>query len=216
MPVAAAIAGAAIIGGGASVISANKAAKAQTKAADQAVAEQRRQSEQARADQEPWRLVGQGAVGKLAAAYGVGANGESITPDRTGFETSPGYDFRLSEGVKAAERSAAARGQLASGATMKAVQRYGEGLASSEWENYTGHLAQLAGIGQQATNATQQAGQNAANNISSAYMGAGNARASSYMNAGAAINNAAQNLASVYAYNAGGGFKPPTFPTVKY
>src|SRR3546814_9603575 len=71
---------------------------------------------------------------------------------------------------------------------MKAVQRYGEGLASADYGDWWNRNAGLAGVGQQATNATAQAGQNAANNVSGAYQTAGNARASSYMTTGSAIN----------------------------
>jgi hypothetical protein len=56
--VAVAIGGAAILGAGASIISGNKAAKAQTKAADMSVAEQRRQYDQTRTDYAPWRAAG--------------------------------------------------------------------------------------------------------------------------------------------------------------
>lgn len=47
----------------------------------------------------------------------------------------PGYQFRLAEGQKAIERSAAARGGLNSPATMKALQGYGQGVASEEYQN---------------------------------------------------------------------------------
>ena len=47
----------------------------------------------------------------------------------------PGYQFRLSEGEKAIERSAAARGMLQSGRTLKELERYGQGVASQEFEN---------------------------------------------------------------------------------
>jgi hypothetical protein len=64
-----------------------------------------------------------------------------------GFFTSPGYAFRRDEGLKAIDRGAAARGILHSGASVKAEQRYGEGLAASEYDSYTARLAQLAGLG---------------------------------------------------------------------
>ncbi len=49
------------------------------------------------------------------------------------FETEPGYEFRLAEGAKALERSAAARGQSFSGGTLKALTRYSQGVASDEF-----------------------------------------------------------------------------------
>jgi hypothetical protein len=144
---------------------------------------------------------------------------EAMTEGYGGFQASPGYQFRLSEGLKAVERSAAARGMLHSGGTLKALQRYGEGLASSEYENYANRLASLAGVGQSATAGTAQAGANAASGISQAVTNAGNARASSYANMGSAINGTANNLASLYLYQQGGGFDVPTYgraPTWSY
>jgi len=205
--VAVAIGGAALIGGATTIASGNKAANATKDASAAQIAEARRQYDQTRADYAPYREVGYGALGKLASMYGV--NG--ATPSDGGFTASPGYQFRLSEGIKAAERSAAARGALASGGTMKAIQRYGEGLAASEYDNYVSRLAQLAGIGQSATGSTSSAGQTASQTITNAIGQAGAARASSYANTGSAINGTVNNLAAMYLYNQGGGFGPTTY-----
>lgn len=221
MPIGLAIAGAAVVGAGASIISANKAAGAAEKAADQSVAEQRRQYDQTRADQAPYRDTGTLALDKLSSLYGVQRAGgtynatdaNGVTAAYGGFETSPGYEFRRDEGIKAVERGAAARGLLRSGAGVKATARYADGLASSEYENFANRLASLAGVGQTATQATSAAGANAANNISSAYMNAGNARASAYMQAGKAIGDGATDLASIYMYGKGGGFSKIGTPT---
>jgi hypothetical protein len=136
-------------------------------------------------------------------AFGAEAPGGGVDD---GFHASPGYAFRRSEGLKAIERSSAARGLLNSGAADKARMRYADGLASSEYDTYANRLAALAGVGQTATNATQQAGAQAAQGISQAQMAAGNARASSYANTGSAINSGVNNLASLYLYQNGGGF----------
>lgn len=231
--VAAAIAGAAVIGGVATSVSGSKAAKAQKSAAAQQAASAQKDLEQqryfydtARADYAPYRNVGYGALDKLAGMYGVtprDASGKPIAGAKPvsgtgyandgGFTASPGYQFRLNEGIKAAERSAAARGVLGSGGTMKAIQRYGEGLAASEYDTYSNRLAALAGVGQSATGSTTQAGATAASGISNALtasgnaaVNAGNARASSYANTGSAINSSVNNLASLYLYQQGGGF----------
>jgi len=221
MCVAAAIGGAAVAGAGASIYAGNKAAKAQGKAADAAAAvnreqivEERRQYDTTRADYAPYREVGYGALGKLAGMYGVAAPGGGAGYGGTGdFETSPGYAFRMAEGQKAIERSAAARGSLGSGGTLKALTRYAQGVASDEYNNYANRLAALAGVGQSATGSTASAGQAMVNGIGAANQGianaataAGNARASSFANTGSAINSGVNNLASLYLYQQGGGF----------
>lgn len=194
--------GAAALGAGASIYSGSKAASAQRKAADQSVAEQRRQYDITRADYAPWRSAGVGALDMLSRAYGIGGQ----APDMTAFTASPGYEFRYNEGLRAIDRGAAARGLLHSGPAVKAEQRFGEGLASSEFGDWWNRLAGVAGVGQQATAAVTQAGQNSANNISNAYTAQGNARASSFANTGSAINSGINNVVSAYLYNRGGGF----------
>lgn len=134
------------------------------------------------------------------------ASGASSDP-YGGFTASPSYQFRLDEGLKAIERSAAARGNRLSGATMKAIDRYAANEASQEFGNYVSGLQSLAGVGQSANNTVAQAGQNYAANVGQAQTAAGNARASAYANTGNAINSTVGNLASAYLYTKGYGTK---------
>ena len=119
--------------------------------------------------------------GQISTAQeGGGAAG----PDYSAFFKSPGYDFRFDEGVRAMDRSASARGQLMSGGQMRELQRYGQGLASSEFGNYANRLSALAGIGQTANQqginagaaAGGQVGSSAAN-IGQSIMAGGQAQA---------------------------------------
>lgn len=198
------MAGAAIAGAGAQIISGNKAAKAQKQAANASIAEERRQYDLTRADFAPWRETGQGALAKLASMYNVGPAGTTAPGADQGayggFFESPGYRFRLDEGNRAVQRSASASGLLRSGAAMKAIDRYSQGLASSEYNSFADRLAQMAGLGQQATGATAAAGQAATQGIVNAYGQIGNARASSYANIGSAINGGINNALSAYLY----------------
>lgn len=220
--VAVAIGGAAVVGGVSSYASGKAAAKAQKKgaeaqaqqAADQ-IAEERRQFDLTREDYAPYRETGTKALGSLASMYGVNPNGSTIDMSAA-VRATPGYQFRLNEGTKAIERSAAARGLLGSGATLKAIARYGQDYASSEYENYANRLATLAGVGQTATAGTAAAGEAAVSGMGAARAAAGqaavnsgNARASSYANTGSAINGTVNNLASMYLYQQGGGFNQP-------
>lgn len=198
MPPAVAIAGAAVVGAGATMYAGSKAAKAQKNAANQQIAEQRRQYDQDRADWAPWRAAGESALSRLTAEMSGGPT--------TAFVASPGYQFRMSEGQKAIDRNRAARGLLNSGAADKARIAYGEGLAASEYGDWWNRNAGLAGVGQNATAATSQAGQNATNNITNALGQAGQARASSYANTGSAINSGMNNVLAAYLYQKGGGF----------
>ena len=89
---------------------------------------------------------------RLAESYnrGLAAIGG---PQAVEYTQSPGYQFRLDEGMKAIDRGAAARGRVDSGETMKALQQYGQGLAAQDYEafeqkqkaDYYNYLAALSG-----------------------------------------------------------------------
>lgn len=186
---ATAILGAGLLGAAAS----KSASKTQAGAAAQAADVQRSQFEQTRADQAPYREAGYNALaelqrtaGNVPAAFKFGAGD---------YQADPGYAFRLSEGQKALDRQAAARGGLISGGALKAAQRYGQEMGSQEFGNaynraltsYNTDVARenqlynrqagLAGIGQTSTNLVGQAGQNYATNVGNLMTGAGAAQA---------------------------------------
>ncbi len=100
--------------------------------------------------------------GQIATAQ---QGGGEAGPDYSAFFQSPGYQFRQDEGIRAIDRSASARGQLMSGGTLRELQRYGQGLASSEFGNYANRLASLAGIGQTANQQGSQAGASAGGQV---------------------------------------------------
>lgn len=131
MPAPIVAVGAAVAAGSAAagIYGANKSAKAQEKAADKAAQAQKNalaaQTELAK----PYVEAGKTALTeyqKLAPYQSFGMQQ---------FQADPGYGFRMSEGLKALERSAAARGLLQSGGTLKDITRFGQNLASAEYEN---------------------------------------------------------------------------------
>lgn len=103
--------------------------------------------------------------------------------------SQPGYQFQYGQGQKALERSQAAKGQLFSGATGKALEEYGQGIGASYWDKLFGNLGQLAGQGQDSTGQVINVGTNTANNIGANLRYAGDARASAYNAAGNAWGN---------------------------
>lgn len=131
-------------------------------------------------------------LGYLAGYQGTGLNAlqrMSSGSFADQLANDPGYQFRLKQGQNALESSAAARGSLNSGATMKALQRYGQDFGSNEYQNAYGRMSQLANMGLNAgTNMSNAAGnygqsmnQNAVglgNAVSGNMTGLGNAQAS--------------------------------------
>jgi hypothetical protein len=195
---------------------ARSAAKTQAGAADRAAEIQKSQFEQTREDQAPYREAGYNALanlqrtaGNVPAAFKFGAGD---------FTADPGYSFRLSEGQKALERNAAARGGLISGRALKEATRFGQEMGSQEFGNaYNRALtsygtdvarenqlynrqAALAGIGQTSTNLVGQAGQNYATNVGNLMTGAGAAQAAGQVGAANALTGG---LGTYLNYNQG-------------
>ena len=195
--IATAIVGSAIVGGVLSSKAAGKAADATTQATEATVAEQRRQYDQTRTDQMPWMDAGKGALNRLQ-------------DPTANFSASPGYQFRLSEGQRGVQQSAAARGGAYSGNAMKALNDYNQGMASSEYSNWWNQQAGLAGVGQSSANAVGQFGANASSNIGNALMAGGDARASGIMGSANSLTGALNSGLNSYMLYKGGYFTKPT------
>lgn len=203
--IAAAVVGSSLIGSSAS----KKAASTQTDAANRAADLQMQQFERQVELQEPWRQAGITALNKLTPLA------TEYTPfGMQQFQQDPGYAFRLQEGMKALERSAAARGGLLSGGMLKGAQQYGQDLASQEYMNAFNRyqaernarlnpLQSLAGVGQTATNQLGQAGQTMAGNVGQAMGAAAQARASGYVGGANALS---QGLGTYLNYQQGQNF----------
>ena len=190
-----AILGAAALGAGASIIggkrqsdAAKDAAKAQTRAQKQALAAQ---TELTR----PYVEAGKNAMTQY----------QNLAPYQSfgmpQFEADPGYQFRMSEGLKALERSASARGLLQSGGTLKDITRFGQDAASQEYQNaFQRYLTErearmepyryLTGIGQAAA-----AGQAA--NVGEGMTALGNIQSAGIMGQSNAFTNTLGNIAGV-------------------
>ena len=199
--VAGAVVGSAVIGG----IASNKAASTQAAAADRSADVQRGMFERQVELSEPWRKAGEQALNKLIPLTDYQQFGMQQ------FQADPGYGFRMSEGMKALERGAAARGGLLSGATLKGIQRFGQDLASQEYMNAFNRyqteraarlqpLQSLAGVGQTTAQQLGQAGQQMASNVGEALTSGAAARASGYVGGANALT---QGLGTYLNYSQG-------------
>jgi len=210
--VAAAIGGSALLGAysadkaaNAQADAATRAAETQSAAARYAADLQQQQYNQNVARQQPFYEAGVNALPALVKA-------STYTPfGMDQFQQDPGYAFRLSEGQKALDRSAAARGGLISGGALKAAATYGQNMGSQEYQNAFNRyqterqatlspLQALTGMGGTTASNLGAAGQTNATNIGNlgmagaaatgeGYMGAANARASGYMGVSNALTS---------------------------
>lgn len=210
-----AVGGATLVSGYMGSRAAGKAADTQTEAAQQSADLQYQMFKEEQAAQEPWRKAGEQALNQLIPLA------TNYTPfGMQQFQADPGYQFRLQEGLKQLQGKAAARGGALSGATLKGVQQYGQGLASEEYQNAFNRyqteraarlnpLQSLAGVGQTAVGQLGQAGQQYATQAGEAAMQGANARASGYIGQTNALTNALGNIGNLYTYNRMGLFKQP-------
>lgn len=156
--------------------------------------------------------------------YGAGFGSLGRDFSMSDFQTDPGYQWRMDQGIQGLDRSASARGLLFSGGELKALDRYNQEFASNEYNNAFNRfniqgtnrfnrLASLAGLGQTAQGQVGMFGMNAANQMGQNYLGMGNAAAAGYIANGNAntnsINSLVNGLGSAWGYynanNGGGG-----------
>ncbi len=198
--VAVAIGGSALIGGVTSLIGSGQQADAANNATDNT----RAQFEETRADYAPWRDAGKLALTQQTNLLGL--NGaEPQTNAFTQFREDPGYKYTVDQAIQGVDRSAAARGLLTSGATIKAIQDRASNLADQGYSNWFNRLAGVAGTGQTATANTGALGANAANSEANTMLAAGNARASGYGGVASSINQGLNNYFTYKGYGGGGG-----------
>lgn len=187
--------GAAVVGAGASIIGGRSQAKA-TKDATKAQTRAQKQALEAQMElARPYVEAGKNAMTQY----------QNLAPYQSfgmpQFQADPGYNFRMSEGVKALERSAAARGLLQSGSTLKGITQYGQDVASQEYGNaFQRYLTErearmdpyryLTGIGQAAA-----AGQAA--NVGEGLTALGNIRSAGIMGQSNAFTNTLGNISSL-------------------
>jgi len=163
MPVGAAIGVSGLAGAAANVFAGNQ----QKAAADKASKVQQDAYAKMRSDVEPYRVAGESGTNQLLASLPDLTS--KINLDQGWLEQTPGYQFNLRTGLKAAQNSAAARGLGTSGAALKGASQFATGLADSTYQNqFANEMAQrdarynrLMGVSQLGANAAATTGQGA-------------------------------------------------------
>jgi hypothetical protein len=208
--------GAQLIGGLFGAKATKDAANAQAAAQRDAMAAQQAMFERQVQLQEPFRQAGLTAQNRLMTLLGLGPDttagdyGTMAQPfGMQQFEQDPGYAFRMSEGMRALERSAAARGGMLSGNALRGITRFGQDLASQEYGNAFNRfqierqarlnpLQSLMGGGQSAANVLTGAAGGYGQQLGEGAATLGNIRASQYMGRANALASGLQGLGSAY------------------
>lgn len=199
----------AVVGALISSDASNDAADTQADAANSANRTQGEQYNQTRADNAPWRAAGENALNKLTGLLNSG----SLTSKFTGADVAndPGYQFGLTQGMRAIDNSASARGGIG-GAALKAGTRYAQDYAGTkfgqafdrnrmEQSDIFNRLSGIAGTGQQINAANSAAGANYANQTGANMIGVGNAQAANQVNQGNIYGNAVNQLGAYGSRN---------------
>lgn len=204
------------------------AAQLEHDSADKALSFQEKQYNEGVQRAQPWVTAGTGAINTLSGLMSPGGDltkqfGEQFqAPTDVTEQNDPGFQFRLQEGERALQNSAAAKGGLLSGNTARAMQQYGQDYASNEYNNVYNRdfneyatrynqfkqnqtdtynrYAGIAGLGQQTASQLNNLGETSATNSGNILMNSANQQ-------GNQLNNAAAARASGYvgSANAYGG-----------
>lgn len=126
------------------------------------------------------------------------------------FEASPDYAFRVGEGIKALERGAAARGDLLSGAELKALMEYGQEMGSLEFDRWLDRYYrslqpyfQLTGLGGTAAGESSRQAIQTGRDLGNIALYSGTARGSGYINQANALTGALNRITEgAMIYNA--------------
>lgn len=198
-------AGANLVGGVLGSNAASDAAQQQQDAANAAIAEQRRQFDTTRSDLQPWMQAGQTSLSDLMA--NMNALTKPYTP--ADLQNDPGYQFQMSEGQKALDAAARARGGYGSSGALRELLRYSQGLASqsygdaynrdmaSKLQKYN-MLAGVSGTGQTTANNLGSFGSSNAQTVGDLLTQSGNAGAAGTVGSANAWNSALGNTVNAY------------------
>jgi hypothetical protein len=198
-----------LVGAGAQIYGANKAADTQGKNAERVAQMQQQQYQQTREDLSPYRKIGEDAGGRLTSRLSELTTPISVNPDD--FLDSDYYKFLEKQGLKTTQNSAAARGLGKSGAALKGALAFSKGLNSQEWQNNFqmqntnqtnayNRLKVLIDTGAGAATGTGVLGEKAAYNAGTALTGGANAQAAAANATGNSIANLSSNLGGYAMY----------------
>lgn len=231
--------GSAVIGSSA----ASSAANAQVQAANTASATEMQMFDQTQQNLQPYMASGGNALSALMSQLGLSGAGATGTPaagsplamptynmptyGAAQYQSSPGYQFQLQQGLGAVNNAATLGSGVNSGNTLKALQTYGQGVANQDYQqgyqNYSqnylnqynaqtnnaqtnfSRLQTLAGSGQNAAAGLGALGSQVAGQVGSNTLGAGNAQAAGSIAQGQTLSNLLSTL------TASGGSSTPSY-----
>lgn len=186
--------GATILAGGIGYLGERQASREARRAGDAATQAELEMFYTSRKDLEPWRLVGSEA---LWSAFNLARE----FPKPEDVREQPGYQFRVGEGVRAIQSTAAARGKRLSGETLRDVQTFGQQEAElgydrdvQRWLSRLTPMIQLAGLGGSTSQAAAGLASATGGRLAGIEMDVGGAQASGYRGQYGALSDVVSRL----------------------
>ena len=179
-----------VTGTTAAVAGAEKAAAAQTAAAEAGITEQRRQFDIMAELMSPYVAAGTGALEGQQNILGLGG-ADAQQQAISGIEQSPFFQSQLAQQEDALLQNASATGGLRGGNTQAALAQFRPALLNQMVQQQFGNLGGLTGIGQASAAGQAAAGQQTGMNIANLLGQQGQAQAGAALAAG---NQRAQNF----------------------
>lgn len=120
-----------------------------------------------------------------------------------GYTATDAHKYQLEQGLDAVNANAGARGGLMSGRTLEALQKTGQGIASSFYDNFLNRLTGVSGTGMSAAGMQGNASSNAAGAVGNALGDIGNAQAAGAIGQANAWTGALGNVLGSFSYQNG-------------
>lgn len=152
---------------------------------------------QTRGDLAPWITDGQTSLAEQGRMM--------YDPDYQ-MQGTPGYDWRVSQGMQALDRTSAASGGLMSGGRLMALQDLGQNMASAEFGNRFSRLGSLSSMGATAAGQLGSFGMNSTS--------AGEYRGAGLMGVGAALQQGLGQYSMYQGMNSGNASRTGQSPFV--
>lgn len=171
-----------------------------------AIASQNTATSTNQANEQPYQEVGSTSANNLRNLVSTGFTAPTLAEA----EQNPGYEFALESGTNALDKSAAARGDVFTGTQGEALQKFGQDLGTTNYQqvynnalsNYMTNYQTLLGatnVGQTAVGEMGQLGQEGAQNLGYVDLTGGAQQAQQINNAAAARASGYIGTANAYA-----------------
>ena len=128
----------------------------------------------------PYQALGSTGAAKLTDIINKGF----ALPTAEEVQKTPGFQFQLGEGLKGIQQQAAASGALQTGGTLKALTQYGQGVASTYYQNAVENALKAYGANRDTALAGTNAGLTTAQLYNQAVQNASNRQAENLVHAG--------------------------------